>query len=146
MSKLLQYKLCKRPRKAHAQRMLLKHVHRVASRLEEYRHVEADKVPVPERPIIGDGVAGNLINAGANRLDCGRRRRRTAGTREKVRNTHTRKNARTHIYTYTHKQTHVRKRAREKGIKQILVLTQNTIQKKDTYLRNGDRATRFLFD
>ena len=152
------------PRKAHAQRMQLKHVHHLASRLEEHRYVKADKVAVPKRPVVRDGVAGDLVDAGANRLDCGRQRR-SAGTHEKVRKQkhtqitqthnhtitqHTRTYTRLHPRERTHARTHARTRGRPRNyIKtQTTHTRKNKIHKKGvlTYEYNGDRVAKFLFD
>ena len=73
--------------KAHVQSMRLKHVHFLVSRLQEHRHVEADQVPIQKRPVVGNGVAGNLVHAGAHGL-FPERRRWTMGTRKKVRKKH----------------------------------------------------------
>ena len=154
------------PRKAHAQRMQLKHVHHLASRLEEHRYVKADKVAVPKRPVVRDGVAGDLVDAGANRLDCGRQRR-SAGTHEKVRkqkNTHTQitqthnhtitQHTRTYTRLHPRERTHARTHARTRGRPRNYIKTQTTHTRKNkihkkgvlTYEYNGDRVAKFLFD
>ena len=91
--------------------MTLKQVRFLASRLQEHRHVEADQVPIKKRPVVGNGVAGDLVHAGAHGL-FSERRRWTTGTREKVRK-------QTHITSHTQKRIMARGRRDTENQKRV---------------------------